>query len=107
MAVPLQETVQFNWDFQGQTQGAGTPNALGIGALLPLAIGRNNLLFLDVQANANLADFDGSRSINTDALVPVGDTEQKLNTAYLGGALDTYGLDVGFNLDTFFCGNFP
>lgn len=92
MAVPLQETVQFNWDFQGQTQGAGTPNALGIGALLPLAIGRNNLLFLDVQA---------------DALVPVGDTEQKLNTAYLGGALDTYGLDVGFNLDTFFCGNFP
>ena len=30
------------------------------------------------------------------ALVPFGDTEQRLNSHYQGGALDTYGLDVGY-----------
>ena len=29
-------------------------------------------------------------------MIPVGDTEQKLNWYYQGGALDTYGLDVGY-----------
>jgi hypothetical protein len=30
--------------------------------------------------------------------VPVGDTEQQLNSVYQGGALDTYGLDVGYSI---------
>ena len=29
-------------------------------------------------------------------LAPFGDTEQRLNSHYQGGALDTYGLDVGY-----------
>lgn len=37
-------------------------------------------------------------SLNAYALVPTGDTEKKLNDTYQGGALDTYGLDVGFDL---------
>ena len=37
-------------------------------------------------------------NINTYALVPTGDTEKRLNSQYKGGALDTYGLDVGFDL---------
>ena len=37
-------------------------------------------------------------SLNAYALVPTGDTEKKLNDTYDGGALDTYGLDVGFDL---------
>jgi hypothetical protein len=36
MEVSLKDAVQFNWGFQGQTQGAGTPNELGIGGFLPL-----------------------------------------------------------------------
>ena len=35
-------------------------------------------------------------NINAYALIPVGDTEQQLNWYYQGGALDTYGLDVGY-----------
>ena len=35
-------------------------------------------------------------NFNAYALVPIGDTEQRLNWFYQGGALDTYGLDVGY-----------
>ena len=35
-------------------------------------------------------------NFNAYALIPVGDTEQRLNWYYQGGALDTYGLDVGY-----------
>jgi len=173
MAVSLKDAVQFNWGFQGQTQGAGTPNAIGIGGFLPLSVGRNSVFFLDALANANLADFtnyssiinttvagtpiststrlgyrwlNGNRSwmygvnagydsrpmatgpadtgvsvsnsqtvffqqvaasleavsntwnFNAYALVPVGTTEQQLNSVYQGGSLDTYGLDVGYSI---------
>ena len=37
-------------------------------------------------------------NLNAYALVPIGDTEKKLNDTYHGGALDTYGFDVGFDL---------
>ena len=36
-------------------------------------------------------------NLNAYALIPTGDTEKKLNDTYEGGALDTYGLDVGFD----------
>ena len=32
------------------------------------------------------------------ALVPVDDTEYRLNSVYDGGALDTYGADVGYSI---------
>ena len=35
-------------------------------------------------------------NFNAYALLPVGDTEQDLNLFYQGGALNTYGLDVGY-----------
>ena len=178
MEISLKDAVQFNWGFQGQTQGAGTPNELGIGGFLPLSVGTNSVLFLDVLANVNFSDIghyssiintdvagateagttistssrlgyrwlNGERSwmfginagydsrpltsggddtgvpINTPrtaffqqvaagveavsnswnfnayALVPIGDTEQQLNSAYNGGALDTYGLDAGYSI---------
>lgn len=173
MEVSLKDHVKFNWGFQGETQGAGTPNSIGIGGFLPLYVGKNSVFFADVQADADLPDVDGSSSIvNTDvggttiststrlgyrwlngdrslmfgvnagydsrplksagddtgipitdertaffqqiaagmevvsnhwnlnafALVPVGDVEQKLNSYYYGGALDTYGLDAGYNI---------
>jgi len=171
LEINLKDAVQFNWGFQGALQVAGTPNQAGIGAFFPIAVGENNVFFIDALANANFLDFDGyssiintevagttiststrlgyrwlngdrswmyginagyySRPMNTGdadsgvtlydkesvffqqvaagleavsdtwnfnayALIPVGDTEQRLNSRYLGGALDTYGLDVGY-----------
>ena len=45
MNVSLKETVKPRFGFQGQTQGAGTPNGVGIGGFLPFAIGENSVWF--------------------------------------------------------------
>ena len=37
-------------------------------------------------------------NVNVYALVPIDDTEYRLNSVYVGGALDTYGLDVGYSI---------
>ena len=171
MSISLKDTVQFNWGVQGQTQGAGTPNEVGLGGFIPLSVGDNSIFFLDVLGNVNLPDIGNSSSIintevtgttiststrlgyrwlnsnrswmfgvnagydsrpmatgqadtgitvtgsqtpffqqvaagleavsnswsfNAYGLVPVGATNAQLNSVYQGGALDTYGLDVGY-----------
>ncbi|WP_255439200.1 carbamoyl-phosphate synthase [Synechococcus sp. LTW-R] len=50
--------------------------------------------FQQVAVNAEAVSNDWN--FNAYALITVGDTEQKLNWFYQGGALDTYGLDVGY-----------
>ncbi len=49
--------------------------------------------FQQVAVNAEAVSNDWN--LNAYALLPVGDTEQPLNWYYQGGALNTYGLDVG------------
>ncbi len=48
------------------------------------------------QVAAGVEAVSNTWNFNAYALVPVGTTEQQLNSAYDGGALDTYGLDVGY-----------
>ena len=50
--------------------------------------------FQQVAVNAEAVSNDWN--FNAYALIPIGDTEQKLNRYYQGGALDTYGLDIGY-----------
>ena len=50
--------------------------------------------FQQVAVNAEAVSNDWD--FNAYALIPVGDTEQDLNWFYQGGALNTYGLDVGY-----------
>jgi len=50
--------------------------------------------FQQVAVNAEAVSNDWN--FNAYALVPIGDTEQQLNWFYQGGALNTYGLDVGY-----------
>ena len=50
--------------------------------------------FQQVAVNAEAVSNDWN--FNAYALLPVGDTEQDLNFFYEGGALNTYGLDVGY-----------
>ena len=50
--------------------------------------------FLQIALNAEAVS--NSWTLNGYGLIPVGDTEQKLNWYYQGGALDTYKLDVGY-----------
>jgi hypothetical protein len=50
------------------------------------------------QVAAGLEAVSNTWNFNAYALVPIGDTEQQLNSFYQGGALDTYGLDVGYSI---------
>jgi hypothetical protein len=51
----------------GQTQGAGTPNAIGAGAFVPLHTTSDAVTYVDVKAKAHLDDRSGGSSIiNTD-----------------------------------------
>ncbi len=171
-ASSLKDDVIFKWYVNGQTQGAGVPNSVGIGSLRPFAIKEKSLWYFDSVLNINLGDVGGSSIINTDvagttlsssnrlgyrwlnesnskmygfnfgydtrqmntgdadnasvtnkkdvafqqvalgmktvsenwnvngyALVPIGDVEKQLNNTYQGGAMNTYGVDIGFDLN--------
>ena len=50
------------------------------------------------QAAVNAEAVSDKWAFNAYALIPTGDVDQPLNTVYQGGALDTYGLDAGYNL---------
>ena len=86
MEINLTDAVQFNWGFQGALQGAGTPNQAGIGGFLPLSVGDNSVLFLDVLANANFADRAGQSSIiYTDVAGTIISTSSRLGYRWLHG----------------------
>ena len=170
----VQDAVKIDLRAIGQTQGAGTPNAVGAGAFVPLHTTSNAVTYVDIEAKANLDDRSGDSSIiNTDvagttlststrlgyrwvndvgdwmygvyagydtrelkagpvdttvvvtdpktvhfqqvavgaeavsnqwsihayALMPTGTTEKQLNSHYEGGALDTVGADVGYQIN--------
>ena len=44
----------------------------------------------------NAEAVSNSWTLNGYGLIPVGDVEQKLNSVYQGGAMNTYGLDAGY-----------
>ncbi len=50
------------------------------------------------QIAAGLEAVSDSWNFNAYVLVPIGDVEKRLNSHYNGGALDTYGLDVGYSI---------
>ncbi|KZR63174.1 hypothetical protein PMIT1306_01657 [Prochlorococcus sp. MIT 1306] len=50
------------------------------------------------QIAAGLEAVSDSWNFNAYGLFPIGDTEQRLNSQYRGGALNTYGLDVGYSI---------
>ena len=55
---------------------------------------KSSVFFQQLAFNAEAVS--NSWNFNAYALVPIGDTEQRLNSFYQGGALDTYGLDIGY-----------
>ena len=48
------------------------------------------------QIALNAEAVSNSWTLNGYGLIPVGDVEQKLNSVYQGGAMNTYGLDAGY-----------
>jgi hypothetical protein len=48
ISINLKDIVKPQVGVQSQTQAAGTPNEAGIGGFLPLVVGKNSVLFLDI-----------------------------------------------------------
>ena len=69
-------------------------NTGGTDTVINVSGTEKSAFFQQVAVNAEAVSNDWN--FNAYALIPVGDTEQQLNRAYQGGALDTYGLDVGY-----------
>ena len=57
---------------------------------------RNSSTVFYQQVAAGLEAVSNTWNFNAYALIPVGTNEYRLNSNYLGGALDTNGLDVGY-----------
>jgi len=99
MEVSLKDSVQFNWGFQGGTQGAGTPNEIGIGGFVPLSVGTNSVFFLDALANVNLADIGNSSSIiNTKVAGTTISTSTRLGYRWLNSDRSwMFGVNAGYD----------
>ncbi|MDA7433524.1 carbamoyl-phosphate synthase [Synechococcus sp. AH-601-N10] len=69
-------------------------NSGGTDTGIPTFGTERSAFFQQVAVNAEAVSNDWN--FNAYALLPIGDTNQQLNWFYQAGALDTYGLDVGY-----------
>ena len=114
MSVSLKETIKPRFGIQAQTQGAGTPNEVGVGGFLPISVGDNSVFYADIEVNANLSDFSGYSSIvNTQVEGVTVSTSSRLgyrwlhddrswmfgiNAGYDSRPMNTGGTDTGINV---------
>ena len=99
MGVNLMDAVKFNYGFQGALQGAGTPNQAGLGAFIPLKVGKNSVSFVDVLVNANFNDYGNYSSIiNTDVSGTTFSTSTRLGYRWLNSNRSwMYGINAGYD----------
>ena len=99
MSVSLKETIKPRFGFQGQTQGAGTPNQAGVGGFLPISVGDNSVFYADVEVNADFGDYSGYSSIiNTTVAGTTFSTSSRLGYRWLDGERSwMFGLNAGYD----------
>jgi hypothetical protein len=99
MEVNLKDAVKFNYGFQGALQGAGTPNQAGLGAFIPLKVGKNSVSFVDVLVNANFNDYGNYSSlINTEVSGTTFSTSTRLGYRWLNGNRSwMFGVNAGYD----------
>lgn len=97
--VSVEDVVKPDVRAIGQTQGAGTPNAIGAGAFVPLHTTSNAVTYLDVEAKANLDDRSGDSSIiNTDVAGTTLSTSTRLGYRWLNDVGSwMYGVYAGYD----------
>lgn len=99
MAVNLNDAVKFDYGFQGALQGAGTPNQAGLGAFIPLKVGKNSVAFVDVMVNTNFNDYGNYSSIiNTTVAGTTFSTSTRLGYRWLNSNRSwMYGINAGYD----------
>jgi len=99
MDINLTDAVKLNYGFQGQLQGAGTPNEAGLGGFIPLKVGKNSVSFVDVLVNANFSDYGNYSSIiNTTVKGTTFSTSTRLGYRWLNSNRSwMYGVHAGYD----------
>jgi hypothetical protein len=99
MDINLKDVVKFNYGFQGALQGAGTPNEAGLGAFIPLKVGKNSVSFVDVLVNANFNDYGNYSSIiNTTVSGTTFSTSTRLGHRWLNSNRSwMFGVNAGYD----------
>ena len=99
MGVNLKDAVKFNYGFQGALQGAGTPNQAGLGAFIPLKVGKNSVSYVDVLVNANFSDYGNYSSIgDTTVAGTTFSTSTRLGYRWLNSNRSwMYGINAGYD----------
>jgi hypothetical protein len=99
MDINLKDAVKLNYGFQGQLQGAGTPNEAGLGGFIPLKVGKNSVSFVDVLVNANFNDYGNYSSIiNTTVAGTTFSTSTRLGHRWLNSNRSwMYGVNAGYD----------
>jgi hypothetical protein len=99
MEINLKDAVKLNYGFQGALQGAGTPNEAGLGAFIPLKVGKNSVSFVDVLVNANFSDYGNDSSIiNTTVSGTTFSTSTRLGHRWLNGNRSwMFGVNAGYD----------
>jgi len=99
MAVNLKDAVKLNYGFQGALQGAGTPNQAGLGAFIPLKVGKKSVAFVDVLVNANFNDYGNYSSIgDTTVAGTTFSTSIRLGYRWLNSNRSwMYGINAGYD----------
>jgi hypothetical protein len=69
-------------------------NSGGTDIGIPLFGTERNVFFQQTALTLEMISNDWD--FNAYALIPIGETEQRLNWLFMAGALDTYGLDIGY-----------
>ncbi len=82
--ISVKDVVKPNLRAIGGTQGAGTPNAIGAGAFIPLHATNDAVTYVDVEAKAHLDDRSGDSSIiNTDVAGTTLSTSTRLGYRWI------------------------
>ena len=100
MNISLNDVVKPDFGFQGETQGAGTPNQAGVGGFLPLKINDNSVWFVDALANVNFADFNAASSSLGSTVVDAItiSTSTRLGYRWLNGDRSwMFGINAGYD----------
>ena len=94
-----QDLAKLRARFQAESQGAGTSNQIGAGVFIPVAQGEKDVFFVDVQAGANLSDFNGYSSIDTTLVKGATvSTSTRLGYRWLNGDKSAmYGINAGYD----------
>ena len=90
---------RIRWRAQGQTQGAGTPNRVVIGAFAPFHVTDRWLPYADFELGVNLADREGLSSIvNTKVSGPTLSTSTRLGLRhFVPESKWMFGFNVGYD----------